>query len=292
LELVSDGNATQDRVQERSALAPREHRGKPIAIVTGASSGIGRELAVQLGAAGYRLGLIARRSALLNATAERITSAGGVAVVLAADVGDRGSIHHAVESITRELGPVEIMVANAGFAAPTRLNPLNTEDVERMIRVNVLGVIYSIESVLPAMLERRRGHVLAVSSLAAFKGLPGESAYCASKAAVNAYLEGLRINLRNRGIKVTTVCPGYVQTAMVPMDSATPFIMPAQAAAARIMRVIAKRKGGVVAFPLPMALLASLSTWLPDAIVARFMGGLRGDQYDSTAHRLAEDLSR
>ena len=105
------------------------------------------------------------------------------------------------------------MVANAGFGAPTRLDPLNTADVEQTIRVNVLGVIYSIEAVLPGMLARRSGHLLAVSSLAAFKGLPGESAYCASKAAVNAYMEGLRIALRTQGGACHDRLPGLRRDA-------------------------------------------------------------------------------
>ena len=163
------------------------------------------------------------------------------------------------------------MVANAGFGAPTRLDPLNTHDVEQTIRVNVLGVIYSIEAVLPGMIARRSGHLLAVSSLAAFKGLPGESAYCASKAAVNAYMEGLRIALRSKGVVVTTVCPGFVETPMTPMDTATPFLMSADAAARRIARLIARRRGGVARFPLPMSLLMSLIARLPDAIVARLV---------------------
>src|SRR5262249_29574601 len=152
-----------------------------------------------------------------------ITSAGGTAAVAVADVSDRKALRSAIESISGQIGPVDIMVANAGIGIPTRLDPLNTADVEQTIRVNVLGVIYSIEAVLPIMLNRRRGHLLAVSSLAAFKGLPGESAYCASKAAVNAYLEGLRISLRKKGIAVTTICPGFVKTEMTPMDSSTPF---------------------------------------------------------------------
>jgi len=113
--------------------------------------------------------------------------------------------------------------------------------------------------------------LLAVSSLAAFKGLPGESAYCASKAAVNAYMEGLRIALRARGVAVTTVCPGFVATAMTPMNSAAPFLMSADAAARRIARLITRRKSGVVRFPLPMALLTDLIARLPDALVARLV---------------------
>jgi short-subunit dehydrogenase len=285
---------TSERGQEKAVVATRNHLGSPVAIVTGASSGIGRALAVQLGAAGYRLGLIARRRPELDATAVSIVSAGGMAAaaVAVADVGDRRALRGAIESLTDQLGPVDVMVANAGFGAPTRLDPLNTADVEETIRVNLMGVIYSIEAVLPTMLERHRGHLLAVSSLAAFKGLPGESAYCASKAAVNAYMEGLRILLRTRGITVTTICPGYVKTAMTPMNSATPFLMTAEAAAARIMRVIAKGKGGVVSFPLPMALLSALSARLPDAVVASFMGGLRNEPPESGPASAAEELAR
>jgi short-subunit dehydrogenase len=242
-----------------------------LTIVTGASSGIGRALALRLGSEGYRVGLIARRREALEAVSSEIATAGGVAVPAVADVGDRPALRAAIAEIETRLGPVDVMVANAGFGAPTRLDPLNTDDVEQTIRVNVMGVIYSIEAVLPGMIARKRGHLLAVSSLGAFKGLPGESAYCASKAAVNAYMEGLRIALRSKGVVVTTVCPGFVETPMTPMDSAMPFLMSADAAARRIARLIAGRRGGVVRFPLPMSLLTSVIARLPDAIVARLI---------------------
>jgi short-subunit dehydrogenase len=243
----------------------------PVVIVTGASSGIGRALALGLGAQAYRVGLVARRRQELEAVASTITAARGIAVSAVADVADRASLHSAIAEIENRLGPADVMVANAGFGAPTRLNPLNTQEVEQTMRVNVMGVIYSIEAVLPGMIARESGHLLAVSSLGAFKGLPGESAYCASKAAVNAYMEGLRIALRSRGVVVTTVCPGFVETSMTPMDSATPFLMSADAAARRIARLIARRRGGVARFPLPMSLLMSLIARLPDAIVARLV---------------------
>src|SRR6202043_2828348 len=134
----------------------------------------------------------------------------------------------------------------------TLLEPMNTADIEKMFRINLFGVIYSIESVLPEMLRRGQGHIAAVSSIAAYKGLPGESAYCASKAAVNAYTEGLRIALRGRGVIVATVCPGFVDTPMNTMDAAaTPFLMTAQAAARRIARVIDRKRSGVICFPWP-----------------------------------------
>jgi short-subunit dehydrogenase len=242
-----------------------------VAIVTGASSGIGLALALRLASSGYRVGLIARRRDAIEAAANEIDAAGGSAVAAPADVADRARLHAAVAEIQRRLGPPAVMVANAGFGAPTQLDPLNTADVEQTFGVNVLGVIYSIEAVLPGMIARKSGHVLAVSSLAAFKGLPGESAYCASKAAVNVYMEGLRIALRSKGLVVTTVCPGFVDTAMKPMNSATPFLMSADAASRRIARLIARRRGGVIRFPLSMSLLMSLIARLPDAIVARLI---------------------
>ncbi|MFI5453940.1 MAG: SDR family NAD(P)-dependent oxidoreductase [Isosphaerales bacterium] len=243
----------------------------PLAIVTGASSGIGKALALRLGVDGYRVGLIARRRDELEAVAAAIAAAGGAAVPAVADVGDRAALRAAIAEIEGRLGRTDVMVANAGFGAPTQLDPLNTQDVEQTIRVNLLGVIYSVEAVLPGMLARGRGQLLAISSLAAFKGLPGESAYCASKAAVNAYMEGLRIALRPRGVVVTTVCPGFVQTRMATMNSTMPFLMSADAAARRIARLIARRLGGVRCFPMPMALLMSLIARLPDAVVARLI---------------------
>jgi short-subunit dehydrogenase len=252
-----------------------------VAIVTGASSGIGRALAVRLGAQGYRVGLIARRRDELQAAAAAIDAAGGTAVAAAADVGDLAALRAAVAEIEARLGPTDVLVANAGFGAPTRLDPLNITEVEQTFRVNVLGVIYAVEAVLPGMLARGRGHLLAISSLGAFKGLPGESAYCASKAAVNVYMEGLRIALRNRGVVVTTVCPGFVQTPMAPMNSATPFVMTADEAARRIARLIERRRGGVARFPWPMALLMSLIVRLPDAVVARLVRVESGPPPDS-----------
>jgi short-subunit dehydrogenase len=240
-------------------------------IVTGASSGIGRALALRLGSSGYRVGLIARRREAIESAAHEIVVAGGSAVAEPADVGDRTALRAAIGHIERRLGATDVLVANAGFGAPTRLDPLNTADVEQTMRVNLMGVIYSVEAVLPGMINRKRGHLVAVSSLGAFKGLPGESAYCASKAAVNAYMEGLRIALRSKGVAVTTVCPGFVDTAMTPMNSATPFQMSADAAARRIARLITGRRRGLVRFPLSMSLLISLIARLPDALVARLL---------------------
>jgi short-subunit dehydrogenase len=164
-----------------------------------------------------------------------------------------------------------LLIANAGVGTPTLLEPMNTPQIERMVRVNLLGVIYSIEAVLPGMLRRGRGHLVAVSSLGAYKGLPGESGYCATKIAVNTYMEGLRIQLRPRGIAVTTICPGFVKT---PMTEVNPFPMPwlmdADRAATLMVRAISRRKK-VYNFPWQTTLLVKLTRWLPDWLIARMM---------------------
>ena len=239
-----------------------------VAVVTGASSGIGWELARVLAAEGAKVGLIARRPDKLAALAEVIRLAGGTAAVAAADVGDRQQCLGAIRELAQTLGPIDLFVANAGVGTGTHLNPVNTADVETILRINVLGLVYSTEALLPDMLRRGKGHIAGVSSLASFKGLPGQPAYCASKSAMNAYLEALRIQLRPRGIAVTTICPGFIRTPMTAGHRfRMPFLIDADDAARRIARAL-HRKRKVFAFPLPMALFMRL-TWLaPDWLMS------------------------
>lgn len=243
-----------------------------VAVITGASSGIGWALAKLLAAEHAKVGLIARRRDKLDELANEIRQAGGVAAVAAADVADRTQMREAVHALSGELGPVDIMVANAGVAPWTYLEPFNIADVENIFRVNLMGVVYAVEAVLPEMLRRRSGHLAAVSSLASIRGLPGDAAYCASKAAVNTFMEGLRLDLRRHGISATTICPGFVRT---PMTAAHPFHMPwlmePEDAARRIARALERRRK-FVTFPWQLAWLLKLSRWLPDWFVARYMG--------------------
>jgi len=242
-----------------------------VAIITGASSGIGAALARRLATEGWRVGLVARRADLLSELANQIKAQGGTAATAVADVSDRDALLKAVAQLESQLGPTDLLIANAGVGTPTLLEPMNTPQIERMIQVNLLGVVYSIEAVLPGMLQRGRGHLVAVSSLGAYKGLPGESAYCASKMAVNVYMEGLRIELRRRGIAVTTICPGFVKT---PMTDVNPFPMPWLMDADRAARLMARairRKKKVYNFPWQTTLLMKITRWMPDWLVARVM---------------------
>ena len=244
-----------------------------VVLITGASSGIGRALALRLAECGAKVGLVARREELLMELAGQLQGLGAMAAVAVADVSKRGEMQRATQHIRERLGPIDVLIANAGVGMPTLLDPLNVGDVERMFQVNVFGVIYAIEAVLPEMVRRRSGRIAAVSSMAAFKGLPGESAYCATKAAVNVYLEGLRIQLRSHGVAVTIACPGFVATPMTEAnDFAMPFLIGADRAAASILHAIHRRKK-LHRFPRRMSWLMHLARWLPDWIIARGMKG-------------------
>src|SRR5262249_29076582 len=139
--------------------------------------------------------------------------------------------------------PVDLLIANSGVGVPTTIEPMNIDEVDLMFKVNTLGVVYAIEAVLPDMLTRGRGHLAAISSLASYLGIPGESGYCASKAAVNVYMEGLRIQLRKRGIAVSTICPGFIETPMTSVNTfKMPFLMKADRAAELIVSALARKK--------------------------------------------------
>jgi short-subunit dehydrogenase len=246
---------------------------KQVAVVTGTSSGIGWSLAKALAADGCKVGLVARRRPQLESLAGEIESAGGSAAFAVADVADRPQVLAAIADLAGQLGPVDLLVANAGVGAPTLIEPFNVDDIENQFRVNVLGVVYAIEAVLPDMLSRGRGHIAAVSSLAAYKGLPGESAYCASKAALSSFMDGLRVQLRGRGVAVTTLCPGFVRTPMTAANEfRMPFVLDADEAARRMLRALRRRRK-VYNFPMPTWLLMQLSRLAPDWALAWVMHG-------------------
>ncbi|MGL6096673.1 MAG: SDR family NAD(P)-dependent oxidoreductase [Fimbriiglobus sp.] len=239
------------------------------AVITGASSGIGRAMAVALAAQGARVGVTARRTDLLESLVQEVRAAGGTIAAAPADVTDRGQVLSAVRGLAETLGPVDLLIANAGVGYHSGADPMNVPGVEHMTKVNFLGVVYAFEAVMAPMLARGSGHLVAISSLAAYKGLPGSAAYCATKAAVKSYCEALRIEVRSRGVAVTCVCPGFIDTPMTAANPRPmPFLLTADQGAARILRAL-ERRPGVYDFPWPMRLLMQLSKWAPDRVIAR-----------------------
>jgi len=242
--------------------------------VTGASSGIGAALARQLAASGVAVGLTARRAEALDALAREIRDRGGVAVVATADATDPAAIRSAFARLAEQLGPIDLLIANAGVGLSTPALGFSAETFAQMVRVNLIAPAYAIEAVLPEMLRRGRGHLVGISSLAAYRGLPGTSGYCATKAGLSTLLEGLRAELQGRGIAVTTVHPGFVRTPMTEgKDRHQPFMMEVEPAARAILKGIAARRR-YVAFPWPMAAIMSLVRLLPGAAFDRMAARL------------------
>lgn len=240
-----------------------------VVVITGASSGIGDALARVLATEGCRLGLVARRSDRLHALAAILKRAGTTVEWLPCDVEDRSQVRDVVGILAERLGPVDVMIANAGVFRKTPADTLDVSGCELMVRVNLLGLMYAWAAVLPGMLERKNGHLVAISSLASYKGLPGSAGYCATKAAVNAYAESLRLDLRPRGVQVTTVCPGFVRSEMTAVNRyRMPGLLEADQAARLIVRALARRRA-VYNFPWRTTLLVKAARWLPDWLVRR-----------------------
>jgi short-subunit dehydrogenase len=241
-----------------------------VVLITGASSGIGRALALELGKRGARVGLTARRADELSKVAEEVSRAGGQALALPADVRRAGDIDGVAERVREKWGRVDVLVANAGMsttAAGTHLDAVEAGDV---IAVNVIGVVNSVAAVLPDMVKRGDGHLVAISSLASYRGLPKSGAYSASKAAVNTFFESMRLDLRRSGVAVTVIHPGFIRTPMTAnRKRKLPFLLEVDDAACRIVKAI-ERRARDYAFPWQLASLAKVIRHMPGALYDRF----------------------
>ena len=234
-----------------------------VAFVTGASSGIGAGLARRYGARGYAVGLAARRVDRLEEVAGQIRASGGQALVCPCDVGDRDAVHAAIQATVGQFGAIDLLVANAGFSERTPAVGLDGAQVERVTRVNFLGAVYAAEQVLPSMLERDDGRIVAVGSAAGYGGLPRTAAYSASKGAMHNFFESLRLDLRDTGVSVTVITPGYVKTELTQKNKhRMPFIMELDPALDIMVRGIDDRRG-LVMFPRPLSTLVWLAQILP-----------------------------
>jgi len=182
------------------------------ALITGASSGIGRLLALRMAAAGARIGLVARRVQELDALAAEIAAAGGEALVFPCDVGDRAAVFATAADARQRLGSVDLLVNNAGYGHHRQFLEWDLDDMERMMRVNFLGTLYFTKALAPAMAAARRGWLIFIASVAGKIGVPDESAYAASKFAMVGLAEALSVELQDAGVHVLTVCPGAIRT--------------------------------------------------------------------------------
>jgi len=232
-----------------------------VVLITGAAQGIGRALAHQLADAGARIAAIDLHADALEKLT--IELAGKPVAATVGDVTDRAGFNEAVKRLEGTLGPVDLLIANAGIGRETSALTFSAEAIEAIIRVNLIGVVNSIEAVLPGMIARRRGHIAALSSMASYRGLPKMLGYCASKAGVNALLDGMRVELKPYGIAVTTICPAWVRTQMTANLNARLRGILEVEDAARLMLAAIRCRRPMVTFPAGAAWRVRLLRWLP-----------------------------
>ena len=238
-----------------------------IVFITGASSGIGEALACHYAAAGATLGLAARRGELLDLHAASLRQQHGVTVwTYPLDVTDAAAQAAAAEDFMARVGTPDIVIASAGVSAGTVSG--SREDLKsfrRIMDINVYGTAASFSPFIAAMSTRGSGRLVGIASVAGIRGLPGAEAYSASKAATISYLESLRLELRDSGVKVVTIAPGYIKTPMTDVNTyRMPFLMPVDRAARRFSAVIARGSSYAVV-PWQMGVVAKLLRLLPNA---------------------------
>ncbi|MEP7085614.1 MAG: SDR family oxidoreductase [Betaproteobacteria bacterium] len=249
--------------------------------LTGASSGIGialaRAYAAREAAGTLTLGLLARRQAALDEVSREIASAYAHTVVAyAGDVRIAGDLQRAAEAFVARFGPPDVVIANAGVSRGTMTE--YAEDLPAFAAVfetNVMGIVHTFQPFLAAMRARNHGTLVGIASVAGFRGLPGSGAYSASKAAAISYLESLRVEEQSHGLRVVTLCPGYIATPLTAKNPyKMPFLLQPDDAAKRMLRVIsAGSKFAVV--PWQMAIVGRILRCLPRGVYDRAFANVK-----------------
>jgi short-subunit dehydrogenase len=186
---------------------------RKVVVVTGASSGIGRAAALEFARRGYDLAIASRRLSLLESLAEECRAAGARCVAAAMDVTSREDCASLIATAERDLGPIDVLVNNAGFAIFDSIENADPDHLESMMQTNYFGTVYCTKAVLPLMLARRRGTIVNVSSIAGIMGYGRMGGYCATKFAMIGFSEALRDEVMGRGVRVALVCPGTTETS-------------------------------------------------------------------------------
>lgn len=245
-----------------------------LVLITGASSGIGQALAWRFAQAGYTLALVARRTGEVQAWADRCQLGQDNYRIYAADVADVDRMVAVGTACLEHQGLPDVVIANAGISIG--MDSAEREDLDVMAKIfatNNLGLAATFHPFVRAMGVRGSGRLVGIASVAGIRGLPGHGAYCASKAGVINYCESLRGELRASGVKVVTICPGYVDTPLTQRNSySMPFLMTPEAFAEKAFAAI---EGGTSyrVIPWQMGLVAKAMRLLPNAVFDRLVAG-------------------
>ena len=245
-----------------------------VVFLTGASSGIGEALALEIAKRGATLGLLARREDLLKELVEKCERNGSRARYFAVDVTDANAVAEAAKILRSKFDKIDVLIANAGIGGNnSETRNFNPQAVAQVININLLGAVNAVSAVLPAMLENKSGQLVAISSLAGFRGLPKSAAYSASKAGMTAFFESVRLDVQTKGVAVTIIQPGFIKTPLTSgRNNKMPFLMELEDAIPLFLRAIEKRKK-FAAFPWQLANFVRLGkifpAWLYDRIAGR-----------------------
>jgi short-subunit dehydrogenase len=225
-------------------------------LITGASTGIGYQLALDYGRQGHSLWLLARSKDKLEALGAEIEAAGGKATVMAGDVSNIDEMLVNLTQADVASGGMDLVIANAGISARMRYpGSESLSNARRVLDINFTAAVICLEFFMQRMIPRRSGHLVGIGSIAGFRGLPGHGPYSAAKAGLHTYLESLRFSGHQYGIKVTDIRPGFVRTPLVANNrQPMPFILSVEAASRRIRRAIEKGRKRYT-FPRIMAFM-------------------------------------
>lgn len=237
-------------------------------VISGASSGLGLALARHYLERGAIVAAFARRGELLQELAAEFPDQ---VLCYALDVRDAVAVQQAAHDLIARIGCPDVVIANAGVSTGTLTEYAEDIDAfQQVMDINVMGMVKTFQPFVAAMRTAQAGTLVGIASVAGFRGLPGASAYSASKAAAISYLESLRVELRNSGVKVVTICPGYIKTPMTAINPyAMPFILDAGEAAKRMAHAI-ERQTSFTVIPWQMSLIGrvlnSLPRWIYDRL--------------------------
>jgi short-subunit dehydrogenase len=231
-------------------------------LITGASSGIGEALAMAYAASGTNLALTGRDGTRLETVAAACRQRGATVDAATVDVTDADAMARWIDAVD-VAAPIDLVIANAGIGAGTEGGFETAEQTRAVFGVNLDGVLNTVLPLIPRFVARRRGQIALMSSLASFRGFAGAPTYCASKAAVRIWGEGLRGDLHQHGVEVSVICPGFIVSRMTARNKfRMPFLMSAERAAAIVKRGLARNRGRI-AFPFPMYFAVWLAGTLP-----------------------------
>jgi len=261
-------------------------------VVTGATSGLGREMARQLGARGCRVALTGRRRNKLEPAAEETRQAGAVDVLpLHGTVTDLDAVRRHYERIHEAWGGLDVAILNAGVGDSRHARDFTADDYRWTFETNLFGVCNWMEVVLPDMRERGSGVIAGISSPAGWRGFPQTGSYSSSKAALSTMLESIRIDLRGTGVTIVNVCPGWVKSEITARNDPKDMYMVLETSdgAARILRGIERRRR-VVHFPFPLThllryVVRPMPGWLYDRVITKLVDRTKEPYVDESEAR-------